>query len=211
MTALSPSLWVCPTATSSPTPRRLASAPTARWAGGGGRDRLRTAARRVRLGWHLAGLVGTTFSSPAEAAAAAMDPQRRLLPKGGCEALRAASLDKTATKASLPSIAQTPRIHSSGALAAAMMAAARAAAAVCMSVLASACARPRLFCARRRSPPPLRAGRCELRVRAACILLAVCFFRGGAGSRSRVWGTRSHGCALSRPHFLHLSASLVVD
>ena len=50
-----------------------------------------------------------------------MDPQRRLLPKGGCEALRAALLDKTATKASLPSIAQTPRIHSSGALAAALV------------------------------------------------------------------------------------------
>ena len=59
-----------------------------------------------------------------------MDPQRRLLPEGGCEALRVASLDKTATKASRPSIAQTPRIHSSEALAAAMMAAARAAAAV---------------------------------------------------------------------------------
>ena len=54
-----------------------------------------------------------------------MDPQRRLLPKGGCEALRAASFDKAATKASLPSIAQTPRIHSSGALTVAMTAASK--------------------------------------------------------------------------------------
>lgn len=139
-----------------------------------------------------------------------MDPQRRLLPEGGCEALRAASLDKAATKASRPSIAQSPRIHSSGALTVAMTAAARADAAVCMSVLASACARPRLFCARRRSPPPLRAGRCELRVRAACILLAVCFFRGGAGSRSRVsgCGARAAMGVHSRDHIFSTSRRL---